>query len=164
LLSEIKVIHSFIQYKLSVTKFNMLTTELSVWIDPVSYPITPPSVQQLPIQQDRVTEWVFCHAAPAVCNLFIPQFITSNISSFTCYFKLLLKTVYFNRSLLAVNDKRFFSAHLRFFTIVNDFSVRHTPTMLRLRYCLFCGKCGKLMILITWPNFDQSGCVFQHEE
>ena len=52
------------------------------------------------MQQHRVklafAERAFCHAAPAVWNS-LPQSITSDISCFTS-FKRLLKTEYFNRA------------------------------------------------------------------
>jgi len=64
----------------------------------------------------------FCHATPAALNS-LPQSITTNISYFTS-FNRLLKTENVNRAY--ITDVSFFP-HSRFFKIVHDFNVRHQP-------------------------------------
>jgi len=109
-----------VKYKLTVTTYKVLTSQepscLKFWIDLVSCPLMPTSIQQL-----KSPERALRQAAPAVWNS-LPQFIFSNISCFTS-FKLSLKSEYFN----CVNSMSFFSPNLWFFTIVNDFNVRHQP-------------------------------------
>jgi len=74
--------------------------------------------------QERVklafTERAFCYAARSVLNS-LPQFITSNISYFTS-FKRLLLTEYFNHAYRQWHE---FFTRTCDFKIVNNFDVRH---------------------------------------
>ena len=93
-----------VQFKIAVTTFKVLTTQEPSYLSELIRLHTPSRHPRSSgcnrLKQHRVklafAERAFCHAVPAVWNS-LPQSITSDISCFTSFTRL-LKTEYFNRA------------------------------------------------------------------